>query len=190
MEKLNKKNKTSRKELNDEEYWDSMDEELDNSNREESMFLKWTPPFSLDDDDYNPQPQEKKEIKKILPKLWESEIKKKRQIQFYQVRDVFLREFGSDVAVLIAIFSAKHYFYYRKGKTDFNGFFYFKHPEIEESTGITIYRQKKAMEILVNLEILFISDKKKGIPPKKFYRVDHEQYEKVGQYFTEKFRKR
>ena len=60
-----------------------------------------------------------------------------------------------------------------------DGFFYLEHRRIEELTLISEYRQKIAMKKLEEINILEISKKKKGIPPKKFYRVDCELYKKI-----------
>lgn len=101
--------------------------------------------------------------------------------QFYKLYVKFLNEYGSDAAVIIAMFASHQQYYNQFNRVDENGYFYFEHHKIEKLMGISKYRQKIAMQLLTELGILMILDKKKGIPPKKFYKVDMEKYEKVVQ---------
>ena len=105
----------------------------------------------------------------------------KRQPQFLMVYDVLLKEFGFEVALLIALLASKQrYFHqFKKHKLDSEGCFYLEHPKIQKLTGLGEYSQKKAMAVLSELKILYISPKKKGTPPKKFYRVNKERYNEL-----------
>jgi hypothetical protein len=102
-----------------------------------------------------------------------------KQPQFYMVFDVILKEFGFEVALLIALLASKQRYYQQFKKLDAEGCFYLEHPRIQEMTGIGEYSQKKAMAILSELKILYISPKKKGTPPKKYYRVNKERYDEL-----------
>lgn len=55
-----------------------------------------------------------------------------------------------------------------------DGFFYCEKLEIEKDTSISPYRQDKAVKLLVNLGVLN-TEIRKGIPPKRYYRVNVEK---------------
>ncbi len=102
-----------------------------------------------------------------------------KSFQFYMVHSIFMKEFGSDAAIIIAIMLTRQQYYSRKKMLDEEGYFYLEHPQIERITGISKYRQLLAFEKLIEQEILTVSKKKKGTPPKKFYQVSVDNYEKV-----------
>jgi DNA-directed RNA polymerase specialized sigma54-like protein len=102
--------------------------------------------------------------------------------QFYKVYNVILDAFGSQVAILIALLASKQNYFKMFKKLDSEGYFYLEHKKITEMTGISTHYQKQAMEKLQELNLLYISPKKKGTPPKKFYRVDIGKYNEIIQY--------
>lgn len=108
-----------------------------------------------------------------------------KNLQFYKVHNLFLQKFGVDVAVIISIFVFIQQYRDKYERTDIDGYFYLEHPKIEKMTHITIYRQRKAMELLVESKILKISEKKKGTPPKKFYRVDIDRHDEILQQLSD-----
>ncbi len=98
---------------------------------------------------------------------------------FYKVYEVMGDYFGSDVSNVISVM-LKHQEYLMKYKgLDRDGYFYMEHKMITKKTGISEHRQKIAMKVLVKWGILEISTKKKGTPPKTFYKVNEDRYVKL-----------
>lgn len=90
---------------------------------------------------------------------------------FLQVYKVLIKEFGLDAAALISELVFK--------QSMFSGDFFYEQKKIEKATGLSRHRQEKATEILIDSGILSIDKDKKGIPPKKFYRVNVEKYHEL-----------
>jgi hypothetical protein len=102
--------------------------------------------------------------------------------QFYKVYNVILDAYGSHVAILLALLSSKQTYFKLFKKLDSEGCFYLEHKKIAEMTGISTHYQKQAMKKLQELKVLYISPKKRGTPPKKFYRVDILKYNEIIHY--------
>lgn len=103
-----------------------------------------------------------------------------KSAQFYMVYYEFLSKYKSEVALLAAVLTSKQQYLQGRNKLK-DGLFFLEHPKIEEITGISEHRQKKAMAILVDLKILYISPKKMRTPPKTHYRVDIDRYNDIVQ---------
>ncbi len=87
---------------------------------------------------------------------------------FLRVHKVLIMEFGLDAAALISELVFK--------QEMFSGAFFYEQKKIEKVTGLSRHRQEKASKILIDNGILSIEKEKKGIPPKKFYRVKIDKY--------------
>ena len=133
---------------------------------------------SMDDEGVIASPERKVARSSNLSKNHHNMDKKEILYQFYQLYSVFLEEYGSDTAVIVAVFAAKQQYRDRLKRAEEDNWFYYEHPKLKKKTHITIYRQKIAMKKMVDLGILQIAPQKKGIPPKIFYRIDINSYYK------------
>lgn len=97
---------------------------------------------------------------------------------FYMVYEVMGDYFGPDVSNVISVMLKHQEYLLRLRRLDLNGYFYMEHKMIKKKTGISEHRQKIAMLVLEELGILKKLSKKKGTPPKTFYKVDGEKYVK------------
>lgn len=101
-----------------------------------------------------------------------------KSLAFLRVSKPFLQKYGLDAAVIIAELVYWHSQMIRKISVKANdGYFFYEMFKIEKATGITPHRQRKAMDILCKAGILDVKDEKKGIPPKRFYKVNVRAYE-------------
>jgi hypothetical protein len=100
----------------------------------------------------------------------------KRKGPFYMVYESMINEFGTDIANIISVMLKHQEYLKRFGRLDRDGYFYMEHKMIEKKTGISEHRQKIAMKELEEYNFLKIAAKRKGIPPKKFYKVKGELY--------------
>ena len=103
--------------------------------------------------------------------------KEKSKGSFYKVYEIMGDCFGSDVSNVISIMLKHQEYLLKLKRLDRDGYFYMEHKMIKRKTGISEHRQKLAMKVLVKWGILEISTKKKGTPPKTFYKVHEEKYE-------------
>jgi hypothetical protein len=100
-------------------------------------------------------------------------------LPFLRVSKPFLQKYGLDAAVIIAEMIYWQSQMIRKTYVIANGgYFYYEMFKIEKATGITPHRQKNAMDVLCKAGILDVKSEKKGIPPKRLYKVNVRAYEK------------
>lgn len=84
-----------------------------------------------------------------------------------------MKKLGVDAAVLISYLVDQQNFYRQLGKLE-NGYFFKTKPEIEEETCLSPFKQKLALKVLEDMEVVtfFL---KKCVQPKFFYKVNEEK---------------
>lgn len=77
---------------------------------------------------------------------------------------------GLDEAVILAYLCSKQSYWLKKGGLDNEGMFYCTIPQMSEETTIESRRQKKAIDMLKKYGLVTV--KNKGIPYKRYFRVE------------------
>lgn len=100
------------------------------------------------------------------------------ETSWWPVNKLFTRKYGIDAAVIIADLSSKQEYFRGRRMLDREGFFFNEKKDIETDTSISPYRQDKALKILIDIEVLE-TEIKKGIPPKRYYKVNVNKLNKL-----------
>ena len=77
---------------------------------------------------------------------------------------------GTNEAIIYSALIAKRAYYYQRDMLDEDGYFYSTISDLQESTGLTRYQQGGAIKNLI--EVNLIECCKKGIPARRFFRVN------------------
>ncbi len=116
---------------------------------------------------------------KDLPIIASKEEYSKKFNRDYHGRDAHLivnkamiRNLGVEAAIFLSDLISKEQYFEVKGMLDDDGYFFNSEENREEDTGLSPYKQSKAIEILVKNEIL-LSVVRKGLPPKQRFKINH-----------------
>lgn len=93
------------------------------------------------------------------------------QSAWWVINKAITAKFGFDVSVLLSDLISKQNYFRDNNQLDSDGYFFNYKKNIKEDTTITEKRQDKAVEILKKNNLISVI-KKKGIPPKLFYKVN------------------
>ena len=100
------------------------------------------------------------------------------ETSWWPVNKLFTRKYGIDAALIIADLSSKQEYFKGRKMLDKNGYFFNEKKDIERDTSISPYRQDKAFKILTDIKVLD-TEIRKGIPPKRYYRVNINRLNKL-----------
>lgn len=92
-----------------------------------------------------------------------------------------VREWGIDVAILFGELASEYNYYKKKRELD-DDWFYSTVENVEENTSLSDFKQRKAIKILEEKNIIEV--KIKGIPAKRYIKINEEQVLKL---FNSKF---
>lgn len=90
---------------------------------------------------------------------------------YITVNKTLIKLFGLDEAILIGELASKEQYWSEHNGLDEEGYFYNTADNFEEETTISPARQRDAFKNLENMGIL--KTKKKGIPCKKYFKIDY-----------------
>ena len=96
---------------------------------------------------------------------------------FISVNKDLMRLLGIEEAILLGELASEYDYWLSQGKLD-NGWFFPTVENIEKNTTLTKYKQKKALENLQSQG--FISIKRKGLPAKRYIKINEAKLEKLG----------
>ena len=91
------------------------------------------------------------------------------QSGWWMVNKEITREIGLDASVLLSDLLSKYEYFEKRGMLE-NGTFFNKRDDLQKDTTIPLYRQNKAIEILVKKKLISVTNK--GVPPKTRFRVN------------------
>jgi len=92
---------------------------------------------------------------------------------FLSVNKHIARIVGLDAAVILAELASAHNYFESEGSLTDDGMFFETVERIEENTTLTRYQQAKAIKVLETAGIL--ETVKKGIPAKRYFRINEEK---------------
>lgn len=92
---------------------------------------------------------------------------------FITVNKTIIKTFGLEEATIIGELASELDYWTKKGGLLENNWFYSTIENIEENTGISEFKQRKALKHLVELGVIDI--KIKGLPAKRYIKINEEQ---------------
>lgn len=95
---------------------------------------------------------------------------------FIVVNKDLAREWGIDVAILFGELASEYRYYKKNGELE-DGWFYSTVDNVEENTSLSDFRQRKAIKLLEEKNIIEV--KIKGIPAKRYIKINEEQVLKL-----------
>ncbi len=96
---------------------------------------------------------------------------------YWQVNKFLAREYGLDVAILLADLVSKGAYFAERDELDPDGYFFNTRESIEEDTTLSPHKQRVAIKALVEAGVL--ETKSVGIPRKTYYRVVNDKLLKI-----------
>lgn len=103
---------------------------------------------------------------------------------FLTVNKCVAKDFGLEAAALLGELASTQVYWETHDGLDADGMFFETAEQIYENTSLTTYQQGKASKTLEDAGLL--KSKRKGVPAKKYFAVDHDNLEA---YFKNKFLK-
>lgn len=92
---------------------------------------------------------------------------------FVMTSKLLIKLIGLDSAIFLSELCSEYNYWEEKDKLSDEKWFFSTRENIERNTGLSEYRQKNAMCLLIKKEL--ISIKKIGIPRKIYYKLDEEK---------------
>lgn len=86
-----------------------------------------------------------------------------------------LKKYGINVALMLCELASEYNYFDQNGKLE-NGMFYSTIDNINERTGLSKYQQSEALKVLDNIGI--VKSVVKGIPAKRYFKIDVEELAK------------
>jgi len=80
---------------------------------------------------------------------------------------------GGDVALLLSDLSYRQDYWETRNKLTEDGFFFIERSILKKDTLLSETKQWKASKVLIDLGVLEV--KRRGIPPKNYYRIDNQK---------------
>lgn len=96
---------------------------------------------------------------------------------FITVNRDLIKLYGLEEAVILGELASEYSYWERKGELDDDGYFFSTIENIEETTGIKVKQQRKALETLKECGI--IDAKLKGLPARRYIKIFPEGLEKI-----------
>ena len=90
---------------------------------------------------------------------------------FYMTSKLFIQFTGLEAATLLADLISKDFYFAKKTKTNYDGWFFNTMENIKKHTTLSRAKQDTAIKKLEKLGILHT--KRKGLPAKKYFKVNH-----------------
>ena len=73
-----------------------------------------------------------------------------------------IKKYGNDAAILLGELCSKYTYWYKKSKLQ-NNYCFSTRKDLEENTGLTKHKQRNAMKILIDAEIIQVESRGKAI---------------------------
>lgn len=92
---------------------------------------------------------------------------------FIPLNKIVIRSLGLEEAILIGELASEYNYWTKENGLDEDGYFYSTIENIEEKTTLSVHKQRKAINKLKELGVIDV--KVKGIPAKRYIKIDEQQ---------------